>query len=75
MHNDPFLFFRYVFAAVFVTTLLAGAFLMKNHRKLFGSDEVMPSENSSARSYTKVMVYTVWAHAVVLSGAFALFLE
>jgi hypothetical protein len=35
----------------------------------------MPSENSSARAYSKVQVFSVWAHAVLLTGAFALLIH
>lgn len=75
MQNDPFLFVRTVFAGLFVLTLLSGGYLAKNYGKLFGADSSMPSENESARAYSKVQVFLIWAHAVVLTGAFALMIH
>ena len=75
MQNDPFVFVRLIFTGAFFLTLLAGVFLFKNYQRLFGVDPGMPSENSSSRAYTKVQVFLVWLHFVVLSGSFALLLH
>jgi hypothetical protein len=75
MQNDAFLFIRIVFTSLFILTLLGGAYLFRNYQKLFGADPDMPSENSSARAYSKVQVFSVWAHAVLLTGAFALLIH
>ena len=74
-HNDFFLFVRVVFTGLFIVTLLVGAYLMKNFQNLFGVDPNMPSENASSRTYTRVQVFLVWAHFVVLTGSFALLMH
>lgn len=75
MQSDLLLFFRIVFTAAFFVTLLAGGYLFKNYRRLFGVDPSMPSETGSSRAYSKVQIFSVWAHAVFLTGAFALLLS
>jgi len=75
MQNDTLLVIRIVFTGLFVMTLLAGVYLLKNFEKLFGVDPNLPSEGASSRAYTKVQVFTVWAHAVVLTGSFALLMH
>jgi len=74
-NTDFFLFVRVVFTGLFIVTLLVGGYLMKNFQKLFGVDPEMPSENSSSRTYTRVQVFLVWAHFVVLTGSFALLMH
>jgi hypothetical protein len=75
MQNEIFLFVRIIFTGLFVATLFAGVFLFKNYQRLFGVDPDMPSEGDSSRAYSKVQVFSVWAHAVLLTGAFALLLH
>ena len=75
MQNDVLLLFRIVFTGLFIVTLLAGVYLGVNYQKLFGVDPNMPSENGSSRAYSKVQIFSVWAHAVLLTGAFALLLH
>jgi hypothetical protein len=75
MNNDALLFIRLVFTGLFVITLLAGAYLLKNFQKFFGVDPDMPSENGSSRAYTRVQVFLVWVHFVVLTGSFALLMH
>lgn len=75
MPESFLLFVRVVFIGLFVVTLLAGAYLFANFQKLFGVDGTVPSENGSARSYSRVQVFSVWAHAVCLTGAFALLMH
>ncbi len=75
MQNDALLFIRIVFTSLFVLTLFAGVYLYKNFDKMFGADPNMPSEGPSSRAYSKVQVFSVWAHAVALTGAFALLLH
>jgi hypothetical protein len=71
MESDAFfLFVRLVFAGLFLATVIAGIYLWKNYERLFGLDPNMPSENDSARAYSKVQVFSVWAHVFLLTGAF-----
>ncbi len=72
MPAEAVLFVRLVFTALFLVTLLSGACLFKNYEKLFGVDPAMPSENGSHRAYSKVQIFSIWGHAVLLTGAFAL---
>lgn len=66
---------RFIFVALFLVTLGIGAYLFKNFERIFGADPNVPSENGSARAYSRMQVFTVWAHAVALTGAFALLLH
>lgn len=75
MQNDVLLFFRFVFAGLFILTVLAGIYAGVNYQKLFGVDRNIPSETGSSRAYSLVQIFTVWAHAVVLTAAFALALK
>jgi hypothetical protein len=76
MQNDSFfLFIRFVFTGLFLACIFAGIMIWKNYERLFGVDPTMPSENGSARTYTKVQVLAVWAHAFLLTGGFALLLH
>lgn len=75
MQNDAFLFARILFAGLFFLSLVAGFYMAKNFQKLFGVDPNMPSEGPSSRAYSKVQVFSVWAHATILFGAFALLLH
>ena len=75
MQNEILLFARIVFTGLFLVSLLAGAYLLKNYHRIFGVDRNMPSEGPSSRAYSKVQVFSIWAHATVLTGAFALLLH
>jgi hypothetical protein len=75
MQNEIFLFARVVFSILFFFLLFAGGYMFKNYQKLFGVDPNMPSEGPSSRAYSKVQVFSIWAHATALTGAFALFLH
>jgi hypothetical protein len=75
MHTESLLALRLIFTALFALTLLAGVYLLRNHRRLFGVDPEMPSENASSRTYSALQIFVVWAHAVLLTGAFALMLH
>lgn len=75
MQDDVLLLFRFIFIGLFIGTLLAGVYMFKNFQRLFGVDPNIPSENGSARAYSKVQVFSVWIHAVLLTGAFALLLH
>ena len=75
MQNESLLVIRVVFTGLFFVTLFAGAYLFKNFERIFGADPGMPSEGESSRAYSRVQVFTVWAHAVVLTGTFALLLH
>ena len=75
MQNDTVIIIRLIFAGLFALTLVAGGYLAQNFDKFFGVDPNMPSENDSARTYSKMQVIVIWAHAFVLTGAFAIFLH
>lgn len=66
MTPDPLLPLRIIFICCFFLTLLGGVYLAKNFERLFGADTSIPSENESARFYTKTEVFLVWASAVKL---------
>jgi hypothetical protein len=59
----------------FFAMLYAGYYMARNYERLFGADPNIPSENGSARAYSKVQVFSVWAHALFATGAFALLLH
>lgn len=75
MTTDPTNLIRLVFTLLFIGTLVAGVYLLRNYERLFGVDPNVPSENGSARAYSKVQVFCIWAHAAGLTGAFALLLH
>jgi hypothetical protein len=75
MQSEILLFIRIIFTGLFLLSLFAGVYLLKNYERLFGVDPSMPSEGSSSRAYSKVQVFSIWAHATVLTGAFALLLH
>lgn len=67
-----FLVFRIIFGCLFILTLVAGGYLFKNYRKLFGVHADMASESVSARNYSKLLVFLIWIHAMLITGSFAL---
>jgi hypothetical protein len=75
MDSDSIFFFKCFFGTAFAVTLVAGIFLIKNYDRFFGVDPNMPSEGSSARSYTATMIFAVWLHMLMLFGGFALWLR
>ena len=75
MQNEIFLLARVVFTGLFFIMLFAGAYLFKNYQRIFGVDPNMPSEGPSSRAYSKVQVFSIWAHATVLTGALALWMH
>jgi len=75
MTNDSTSLIRTISALLFAGTLVAGFYLLRNFEQLFGTDPDMPSENSSAHSYSKMQVFVVWAHAAALTGSFAFLLD
>jgi hypothetical protein len=75
METNVIIFARIVFTGLFLAVLCAGVYLLKNDRRLFGRDANLPSENGSARAYSRVQVYSLWGHALLLTGAFALLLH
>ena len=66
---------RIVFGVLFIGTLVAGFFLFKNFEKLFGADPDVPGDNVGARGLNKVQFILIWAHAALLTGAFAFLLH
>ncbi len=75
MNSDSVFFFKTFFWICFLVTLAGGIYLLKNYNKFFGVDPNMPSEGSSARSYTATMIFAVWLHMLMLFGGFALWLR
>ncbi len=75
MTTDPASLIRLVFTLLFIGTLFTGVYLLRNYQRLFGVDPDMPSETGSSRTYSKLQILVVWAHAVALTGAFALLLH
>lgn len=74
MQFDPSILLRIFFFLCFCGTIAAGLAVLKNYEKLFGRDPNVAGETSSARSYSKVQVLVVIAHALFLFGAFAFLL-
>jgi len=70
-----FLVVRILFAGLFLAIALAGVYLVKHQARLFGVDPAMPSETGSSRTYSKLQVFVIWAHALFLTAAFALMLH
>ena len=64
---------RIVFSVLFVATLIAGVYLFKNFERLFGYDPRIPTDNSGAQGLNKVQVISIWAHALALTAAMAIF--
>lgn len=75
MQNDALLFIRVAFAGLFFLTVVVGVGLAVNFQRFFGADPQIPSETGSARTYSRVTVWLVWAHAFFLTGSFALMLH
>ena len=75
MSQSISLFFQILFSAAFVITLLAGVYLIKNDAKFFGQHPDISSDTAGARAYNRVQIYSIWAHLLLLTGAFALFLH
>lgn len=75
METDVTSAIRLVFAGLFGLTLFAGYLLAKNYQKLFGVDPLIPSENDSARAFSKLQAFVIWIHALGLTGSMALFLH
>lgn len=75
MENSFFAVMQAVFAILFFATLAVGGYLLKNHRRIFGADAQIPSENGSARALGSVQIWSIWAHVLIATGAFALLLH
>ena len=63
---------RIIFSCLFVATLIAGIYIIKNFERLLGKDPTV-TENSGGRALNKVQVITIWAHILAITAAFALF--
>ena len=55
--------------------MLYPVYLARNHKRIFGADAQIPSENGSARALGSVQIWSIWAHVLIASGAFALLLH
>ncbi|MEO7933789.1 MAG: hypothetical protein ABIT76_11590 [Chthoniobacterales bacterium] len=75
MSHEARILFQTLFTVGFVVTLLAAVWLVKNDQKLFGHNPDIPGDHASGRTYNKTMVWAIWAHVAVLTGAFALYLH
>jgi hypothetical protein len=75
MQNEVFLVFRILSAIAFLGVLSLGGWLIRNYQRLFGVDPAMPSEGGSSRAYSQVQIFTLWAHALAATAAFALCLH
>ncbi len=71
MQIDAIPFIRFAFALLFLGTIFAGAIVLKNYDRLFGPDPDHPHETSGARAYSRMQIFVVWLHAVILTGGFA----
>jgi hypothetical protein len=71
MPADSFDFIRFILTLLFLGTLVAGAYILRNSERLFGLDPHAPSETSSGRAYGKMQAFVVWVHVAALTGAFA----
>ena len=74
MQNDPLFFFRVVAGLGFLVTGLGGVLTMRHSAQLFGIDASVPSENASARSYSRLLFAAVFVHALLFFSAGMLFL-
>ncbi len=72
MEHSLFAVMQVLFAILFFVTLGVGLYLAKNHKRIFGADAQIPSENGSARALGSVQIWSIWAHVLIASGAFAL---
>jgi hypothetical protein len=75
MQTGTFILLRLFFLILFLGTLCAGLWVLKNYDHLCGVDKNLPSENSSARAYSRMQIIVVLAHALLLFGAFAFWVE
>ena len=73
MQNNAafFLGLRLVFTALFLVTLVTGIYGLRNYQRIFGADPAMPTDTRSARNYTKLLVISIWAHALLITAGFA----
>ena len=74
MPIDISLLFRLAAFSIFLVTLYAGYYMLKNYQRLFGVDPDLPGEGQSARAYFKVQIFAIWAHVLLGSGAAAILL-
>lgn len=75
MHENPLLIFRVFCFIGLLITLGAGWYIHKNFERYFGVDPSVPSEKSSGRTYTRVQVFALWAHAVVFFALSAMLMH
>ena len=75
MKDEAVLMVRVAFSLIFLGALALGWWIARNDRRFFGADPAISSETSGTRSYTKMMVWAIWIHVVVISAAFALFMH
>jgi hypothetical protein len=72
MTSEAVILVRVVASGVFITTLCAGYYLLKNYQQFFGVDANMPSEGQSSRAYSQVQAFVIWAHVLFASAAIML---
>ena len=72
--SDPLVFFRIVSGLGLIICAFATVFIVKNGESLYGIDNSVPSETASARTYSRLLIFGVLAHAYIFSAAGIFFL-
>ncbi len=75
MQSELILVFRLLAATAFFVLFGTGVWIGLNYQRFFGVDPEMPSETGSSRVYSQVQIFTLWAHGLIATAAFALFLH
>ncbi len=75
MTTDQSNIVQFAFTVLFIGTLVVGVYLLRNQERFFGMDPEVPSETSGGRTYTKMLVFVVWAHVAALTGSLAFLLH
>ena len=75
MNSSASAFFQALFTVSFLLMVLAGVYLWKNDRKLFGKDPAVPGDHESGRAYNRMQVYVIWFHLLLLTAAFAVYVH
>lgn len=74
MQTDPLFIFRMFSGLALAVSILAGYLVFKYADRLFGVDPDVPSENASARTYNKLLIFAVLIHAFIFFSAGLLYL-
>ena len=68
MENSFLAVMQVIFAILFFVTLAVGGYLAKNHKRIFGANPEIPSENGSARALGSVQIWSIWVHVLIATG-------